>query len=62
MPDRPHRLARLVEVPEPVEVAPVEKLQALAAMAAKPEPSRAQASGNGSGEPFKNRLDVARMA
>ena len=55
MPDRPHRLAQLVEVPERVEVVPVEKLRALAAMVAKPEPSRPTASSNGDGRP---RLDV----
>jgi hypothetical protein len=60
MPDRPHRLARLVEVPEPVETVPVELLEALAATAASPEPSRSQASGNGHGEPFTSRLDVPR--
>ena len=56
MPDRPHRLARLVEVPEPVEAVPVELLQALAGTVAKPEPSRPSTTGNG----FTSRLDVAR--
>jgi putative DNA primase/helicase len=59
MPDRPHRVARLVEVPDSVEVVPVGKLEALAATAAKPEP--ASQNGNGHGvAPFTNRLDVPR--
>jgi hypothetical protein len=39
-------------------VLPLEKLQALAAMAAKPEPSRPSTNGSGRGEPFTSRLDV----
>ena len=58
--DRPHRRARLVEVPDSVEAVPVEKLKALAAMVAKPEPSRPAASSNGGGAPFTSRLDVPR--
>ena len=56
MPDRPHRLARLVNVPERVEVVPVELLQAVAATAAKPTAPapRQTATGNTS------RLDVGR--
>ena len=36
MPDRPHRLARLVDVPSTVQVVPQGKLEALAATVAKP--------------------------
>jgi hypothetical protein len=57
MPDRPHRLAALVEVPESVEVLPVERLVALVAMVAKPEPSRNNGNGNGATR-FDHRLDV----
>ena len=57
MPDRPHRLARLVEVPDSVEAVPVELLRALAAMAAKPEPPVRHNDG-GRGEQFTSRLDV----
>jgi hypothetical protein len=55
MPDRPHRLAALIEVPDSVEVLPVERLKALVAMVAKPEPSRN--NGNGAAQ-FDHRLDV----
>jgi hypothetical protein len=59
MPDRPHRLAGLVEVPDSVKVVSGELLQALAAMAAKPAPSKAPTS-NGNGQQFTSRLDVAK--
>lgn len=36
-PDRPHRVARLLRVPESIEVVPVEKLRAIAAMAPQAE-------------------------
>jgi hypothetical protein len=55
--DRPHRVSRLIEVPEPVAVVPVELLQALAAIGKRPEPSRPAASGNGQ---YDHRLDVPR--
>jgi hypothetical protein len=35
--DRPHRLARLLDVPKKIEVVPIEKLRALAAMAPEPD-------------------------
>ena len=60
MPDRPHRAARLVEVPELVEAVPVELLRALAAMGKRPEPARSSTNGNGQGQPFNHRLDVRR--
>ena len=59
MNDRPHRAARLVEVPEAVEAVPVELLQALAATGKQAEPSRASTNGSGNGKP-RPRLDVAR--
>ncbi len=37
LPERPHRVARLLDVPESVEIVPIEKLQALAAMAPEPQ-------------------------
>ncbi len=58
--DRPHRLAQLVNVPESIEIVPVESLQALAATASKPEPSRPSTNGDGQGQPFTSRLDVGR--
>lgn len=54
---RPHRLARLLHVPEPIVVVPVEKLMGLAALAPKPEPKHrdnGQAAHGSDG-----RLDVA---
>lgn len=57
MPDRPHRLARLVEVPDLMQVVPIGKLQALAATVEKPEPSRPSTNGNGQ---HTSRLDVPR--
>ena len=60
MNDRPHRAARLVEVPEAVEAVPVELLQALAATGKQAEPSRPSTNGNGQGQPFNHRLDVPR--
>ena len=56
MPDRPHRMAQLIDVPEPVEVVPIEKLMALAATIAGPALG---SNGHGSG-PFTSRLDVPR--
>ena len=53
MPDRPHRTAQLIDAPEPVEVVPVELLQALIDMAAKPEAPKSSTS-----DPFTSRLDV----
>jgi hypothetical protein len=57
--DRPHRVARLVDVPEPVQVVTQEQLGALAGTLQKPEPTPST-SGNGHGEPFTSRLDVPR--
>jgi len=37
--DRPHRTARLLEVPDPLEVASAEQLRALAAILPEPEPA-----------------------
>jgi hypothetical protein len=56
--DRPHRLARLVDVPSTVQVVPQAKLEALAATVAKPA-AVPSASGNGHGQPFP-RLDIVR--
>ena len=39
-PERPHRRARILEVPEPIEVAPLEVLEALAARAPEEEPQQ----------------------
>ena len=58
MPDRPHRAARLVNVPELVEVVTKEQLQAVGATIAKRE-ATPSTSGNGQGELFP-RLDVPR--
>jgi hypothetical protein len=52
--DRPHRLARLVEVPESLEIVSTAKLEALAAMIAEPAP---MPSTNGNGQ-YDHRLDV----
>ena len=57
MPDRPHRLAQLIEVPEPVEAVRVELLQALAGTVKPAGPSRPPTTGNGQ---FTSRLDVPR--
>ncbi|MEZ5590142.1 MAG: hypothetical protein R3F53_05335 [Gammaproteobacteria bacterium] len=50
-PERPHRLARLLNVPETVTPVPHEQLQALAAQfvepAEKPKPARQSPAGNG---------------
>ncbi len=41
--DRPHRLAKLLHVPDDIKVVPIEKLRELAAMAPQPETSSSQA-------------------
>ncbi len=56
MPDRPHRLARLVDVPPALQTVTREKLEALAATVAKPEPAPT-ASNSANGE-YNNRLDL----
>jgi hypothetical protein len=59
MAERPHRVARLVEVPDLVTVVPIEKLEALAALL-KPEPSRSSTRSNDKGASFTSKLDVPR--
>ena len=59
MPDRSHRVARLVNVPSTIAVVTQEQLAALAAMVTKPAPMPSTNS-NGHGEPFTSRLDVPR--
>jgi hypothetical protein len=59
MADRPHRLARLVDVPSTVQVVTHAKLEALAATVAKPT-AVPSASGHGHEQSFTNRLDVPR--
>ena len=58
MPDEPHRVARLVEIPSTIQVVPKAKLEALAAMVAKPAPTTS-ANDNGNGK-YDHRLDVPR--
>lgn len=51
-PERPHRRARILEAPEPIEVAPLEVLEALAARAPEEEPqqrARPRSGGYGLG-------------
>ena len=55
-PDRPHRIARLVKVPDLVEVVPVELLEDLVTNSEKPVSSRLSTSGNGT--PFTRQLNV----
>ena len=58
MPDEPHRLARLVNVPlTTVQVVTRGKLEALAATAKQPDPARPSTNDNGQPRP---RLDVPR--
>ena len=59
MADRPHRVARLVNVPSTVQVVPQPKLEALAATVAKPAPATS-AGGQGHGQTFTSHLDVPR--
>jgi hypothetical protein len=54
MPDEPHRVARMIEIPSTVQVVSRGKLEALAGMAT--EPDRKQ-SANGNGQ-YDHRLDV----
>ncbi|MEW6756376.1 MAG: AAA family ATPase [Candidatus Latescibacterota bacterium] len=54
LPDRPHRLARILEAPEPLAVVPRERLEALAATL-PPEPPRSTGNASprdGHGAPF----------
>lgn len=46
-PDRPHRNSRLLHVPDPIEIVPRAKLEALGVMIPKPEPSRPARQFNG---------------
>ena len=55
MPDRPHRLARLVEVPDPVEQVAVEKWQTLAAMVKQARAGEAGTTTS-NGQQFDHRL------
>ena len=55
-PDRPHRVSRLLHVPEQLEVVPRAKLEALAATVAEPEPTQANKDRQFTGE----KLDVPR--
>src|SRR5262249_24017141 len=49
-PDRPHRLARLLAVPDPVAVVPVDLLESLAQrVPPEPEKQKKSASANGDG-------------
>ncbi len=50
--ERPHRRAQLLYVPEPLEIVPREKLEALAALAPRPEAKATGPRINGSGQPF----------
>jgi P4 family phage/plasmid primase-like protien len=60
-PERPHRRSGILHVPEDLgRPVPTEKLQALAAEAPRPEPSKPHAHPNGTGSGFEHRLDVPR--
>jgi len=51
--DRPHRIARLLDIPSSLDVAPVESLQALAATAPEPEaPKRAARTRHDRSQPL----------
>jgi hypothetical protein len=56
-PDRPHRTARLISVPEKVETVPVEMLERLAGL--MPEEPRRTASGNGQAFDVKTFIEKA---
>ena len=56
--DRPHRVSELVEVPEPVEIVAIDRLQAVAAMTPKAESASSPSNHNGNGD--FSRLDVPR--
>ena len=57
VPDRPHRVAQLIDVPEHLQVVTAEQLQALAAATTTPAAPLPSANGNGHCE---HKLDVAR--
>jgi hypothetical protein len=58
-PERPHRMARLLEVPEKIEIVSVNLLKKLAALAPE-EPKREQSYGGNGREPFDIDSFIAR--